>query len=168
MSSSTHQTYTSPFGHVTHEYHLPAKELPSEDRGNMGAWFDGIIDSTPEQAGQVLAARWSALSSPCTRVLRDRLLQFTPYSIIRFGDKSWLRLVLLRDKVGNHWDNHFLSSPIGESDAAKRLAEMDFAGKDDFQEFLTVFGGLRESMPPASGNFINKQRRLATVRGDHA
>jgi hypothetical protein len=89
------------------------------------------------------------------------LLQFTPYSIIRFAEKSYLRLILLRDEASDLWDNYFLANPIGKADAANRLAAMDFPGKDDLQEFLANFGGLRESMPPLSGGFLNDEVWLA-------
>jgi hypothetical protein len=44
MTADNHLMYKSPFGHVTHEYLLPATALSDDDRKDLPAWFAEIVE----------------------------------------------------------------------------------------------------------------------------
>ncbi len=157
MTPENHRTHTSPFGHVTHEYFLPAEALPAEDRNELPYWFAELIDESPQSGREILKARWAEVELPCNQLLRDRLLEFVPYSLIRFGADCYLRVCLPTadaDRTGNCF---FLASPASESATAVRLHSFGLADNAEFAEFLNFFGGLRESMPPLSGSFLHDE-----------
>jgi hypothetical protein len=154
MPADNHFTHTSPFGHVTHEYALPATTMTGDDRGALAPWLAEIVSEAPQRVREILTARWADIAQPCNRSLRDRLLQFLPYSIIRFEKSRYLRLCLPdadRNRVGN---SIFVATPLPATLAAERLEEFHLADNTEFAEFLHFFAGLRESMPPLSGSFL--------------
>ena len=145
------------FGRVVLEYPLPADAMPEEIRDAAGDWFAGIIGADPQGVRESLRQRWSKLQAPCNQLLRDRLLEFQPISIVLHGQKCWLRIRLPRLSAMEEYatgNSIYLPAPVAPGLAAERLQSFGLLGNLAFHEFLVAFGGLRESMPPWDGSFL--------------
>jgi hypothetical protein len=157
MPAENHLMHRSPFGHVTHEYLLPVTSMAEEDRIELPIWLGEFVDSIPESIREVLKDRWADVELPCNKLLRDRLLEFVPYSIVRFMGESYLRICLPGAELDRSGNSLLLANPASESAIAERLNSIGLADNDEFAEFLQYFGGLRESLPPQAGDFVNEE-----------
>jgi hypothetical protein len=154
MPAENHIIYKSPFGHVTHEYVLPVMGMSDDDRAALPTFFAEIAAEAPNRVHELLTARYTGIALPCNKLLMDRLLEFAPYSIIRFQKACYLRLCLPETDPNRAGNSFFLASPLTTTLAAKRLKEFGLADNAEFTEFLLFYAGLRESMPPLSGSFL--------------
>jgi hypothetical protein len=129
------------------EYRLPidVKDLPSGTE--LPRRFRILTESDP---AKWLERIYSTLVPRSFRTLSDAFLKFTPISLVLACDESWYVRCCFDDPE-NYSGNIYL--PRGQRyEIVRDLVES--VNMSRLFEFVQSFGGLRESLPPGSGNFI--------------
>jgi hypothetical protein len=134
------------------EYILPAATLPDDVHARLDPWIQAMRGKQPAEVKELLAQRWSNLREPALKELRNRLLEFTPKSIVIHEGRGWLRADVpsADPSIGDSW---YLPSPPEDIDWEAKLREFGVEGNPLLIEFTQHFGGLREDLPDMSGSF---------------
>lgn len=135
------------------EYRLPCEHLPAETRSRLHPWLKSFVGASEEEAKTLLAQRWEQ-APEFLHPLRDRLLrEFRPCTILVRGEECFLGVY--RDDAD--FDGMFVPPPPQAAKVDEITRQFSPNARDSIAAFLHHFGGLRESVPPTSGDFVYDQ-----------
>lgn len=137
------------------EYILPANEMPDGEHVGLDPWIRQLRGKRSAEVKQLLVERWSTIKNPALCELRDRLLEFQPVSILVHKGQGWLTLQLPNAEQGSG-DIWYLPAPQADIDWPAKLKDVGLQDNAVVSEFVQHFAGLRESIPDAAGNFLDR------------
>ncbi|MFO0917034.1 MAG: hypothetical protein U0872_01810 [Planctomycetaceae bacterium] len=137
------------------EHMLPARHLTDTESRDLPSWIRCFMAARSDALHDLFGKRWLAQrDGPCERLIQY-LMEYEPYSIITWLADSWL---LCRRPASNQFSPmmFLIGEPVEENEIDTRLMKQGIHD-DILSEMLTVICGLRESVPPPSGTFIDIQ-----------
>lgn len=139
----------------SYEFILSRGGVRPEDNVTLSPWVRQFVGLSAESAKELLRLRWEKfLGGPCEK-LAEYMLRFLPYSIATWSGQSWLVCRSERTKsIGSQIV--IIPVPVTREYVAERMSSHRIAN-DVFAEIACFLCGLRETLPPQDGYFLQRK-----------
>ncbi len=139
------------------EYMIPADVVRGPFRDDREAeWARLLAGCDQNGIRNVLIDRWACVESPGVRGLAEMIVSFTPTSIVVWEGLVFLGLLRPHGSPSCDSDRMFVRRRFSTAEARNSLGgfAFDTGTCEELEEFLECFGGLKDSPPGFSGEWV--------------